>query len=132
MAGARPIRKQEAQADPDVIMAAEMLRGALEKLTPPKRRAVAKLLSEFLEEPRLPKRAGPVLDNVISLFRSDRRKEWSASEVVAALANKAARKQVYNALNYLSTPNPPGRRILTKTGYGKYLLEDGSWIEGPP
>jgi hypothetical protein len=132
MAGAYPIRKHEADADPDVILAAEMLHGALEKLTPEKRRAVAKLLSEWLSEPQLPKRAGPVLDNVIALFRADRRKEWTSSEVVAALRDKAQRKQIYNALNYLSSPTQSGRRILTKTGYGKYLLEDGSWIEGPP
>jgi hypothetical protein len=132
MVDARPIPKEEPQADPDVIMAANMLRRALEELSPPKRRAVAKLLAGWIAEPRLPKRAGPVLDNVIALFRSDRSKSsWSASEVVAALADKAERKQIYNALNYLSAPNPTGRRILKKAGYGRYLLEDGTWIEGP-
>ena len=67
-------------------------------------------------------RGGEVFDKVIDLFSRRPRKEWTASEVQAALAETGIRpdqKAVYNVLNYLARS---GR--LKRIGRGHYLVVD--------
>jgi len=83
-------------------------------------------LVEILTPPKAPKRAGPILDNVIELFKREQRTEWSASDVLAALSAEgktAAPKKVYSALTYLSD-----MKILRRVGYGRYLIEGGGLL----
>ncbi len=126
MKTAAAIRAPEIHPDPEVALAVEMLRAAWERVPSEKRRAVADLLGVALARPKAPRRGGPVLDNVIALFREEPRKEWNACEVVSKLANKgvtAEPKQVYSALTYLS-----GMKILRRVGYGRYLVEGGGLL----
>lgn len=120
--------------DREVELAANMLRAALAAVPEEKRRAAADRLVALLTPPKVPAGGGPVLKNVIQLFKEDRRSEWTAAEVLVALGERgheAPRKAVYNALNYLSLGQNSPRRILRKIGYGRYQLEDGSLVEGP-
>jgi len=110
-------------SDPEIEQAVNILRSALSGVADHKRAAVAAKLCEVLSEPKTPQRAGPVLDNVIQLFRQEQRPEWSAKEVVSALkerGHEVQNKQVYSALTYLD-----GMRILRRIGYGRYLVEGG-------
>jgi hypothetical protein len=121
--------------DPEVIAIAKALHAALNSVAPEKRRAVADMLIEMLEPLQRRQRGGEVLNNVIQLFKEQRRKEWSASQVVAALKERGQdceRKAVFNALTYLTHGPDPSRRILRKFGYGKYLMADGSVADNAP
>ncbi len=109
-------------ADPEVELAANVLKSALTGVPVQKRAAVVERLTEMLAPMKAPKRGNPVLNNVVDLFKQ--RAEWTAGEVVAALKEKgvpAQSKQVYGALTYLS-----GAKILRRVGYGKYLIEGGA------
>jgi hypothetical protein len=120
--------------DSEIEIAVRMMLAALTTLPPEKRQVALGKLNEH-EGPKAPKRGGEVLNNVIQLFREDRRREWTAAEVVTALDKRGHqwdRKAVFNALTYLSKGADPSRRILHKFGYGRYQLADGSIIEGPP
>jgi hypothetical protein len=120
---ARPSETQD--DDPAVGLAVEMLRRALDGVPEHLRPQVAAKLSALLK-PKPPLRGKDTLNNVVALFRQE--KKWRASDMVEALADTGAEpKQIYNALNYLRS-----RRIIQKRGYGIYVLEDGSLIEGPP
>jgi hypothetical protein len=124
--------------DPEVLAIAKALHGALASVAPEKRSAVADLLVSMIIEsqrPQPPKRGGDVLNNVVRLFKEDKRKEWKAAEVVDALKQMGYtydRKSVFNALSYLTHGADPSRRILRKFGYGRYLLADGSIVERDP
>jgi hypothetical protein len=119
-------RTCESEADPEVALAADMLRAAWERVPEAKRRAVADLLADIFVPVRAPKRGGPVLENVIELFKNERRPEWSAGDVVTALSDRgvsAEPKKVYSALTYLS-----GMKILRRIGYGRYIIEGGALL----
>lgn len=77
-------------------------------------------------------RTGPVLGNVVELFRKDDgKKVWTASEVQEALADKKSPtdpKAIYNALAYLERT---GR--LKRVSRGQYIVTDlGFGIEIDP
>ena len=119
--------------DPEVAQAAERLLELLTAIPEEKRVAAAECLLEMLTPPKAPKRGGEVLNNVIQLFREQT--EWKTAEIVRALHDRGysyERKAVFNALTYLSKGADPSHRILRKFGYGKYQLENGSVIDGPP
>lgn len=116
--------------DPAVSAYAEILRGAIERVPTHLRDAVFRSLADLLNKPRVPQRGGPLLNNVIDVFKSKPGVEHSAAEVVSALVERdipADIKPVYNALNYLH-----GMNILRRVGYGRYLMADGTMIDGPP
>ena len=118
----------ESEADPEVVLAADMLRGALQRVPEQKRRAVVDMLADMLATPKTPKRGGTVLDNVIELFKQEQRPEWSAGEVVSALKDRGVTdkpKKVYSALTYLSSD---GMKILRRVGYGRYLVQGGGLL----
>lgn len=84
----------------------------------------------LFETPKAPHRGGEVLNNVFELFKRTPNVARAAPEVLKELqkAGVAAEPQsVRNALNYLNS-----RRIVQRIGYGRYIMEDGSIVEGPP
>lgn len=129
-----PVSALDPSSDPEVDLAVEMLRAALERLPEYKRQAVIDRLVDMMPKSKVPQRGGPILDNVINLFRERPAQEISAAAVVAALADRgitATPKPVYNALNYLN-----GMRIIKRVGYGRYIMEGGGMLttndrEGP-
>lgn len=129
MAKVSQIRQGEHQeSDPAFNAIVEALKRALETLPETQRAAALGKLSENLK-PKTPVRGGDVLNNVVLAFRKKRElsAEEAYAEVAANLGPATERKQVYNALTYLRS-----RRIIQKKGYGLYVLEDGSVIEGLP
>jgi hypothetical protein len=125
---------REPEIDPEVAAFARVLRSAWEGVPEDKRAAVADLLADVFVPVKTPKKGGPVLENVIELFRREKRQEWNAADVVSALADKGVTtepKKVYSALTYLS-----GMKILRRVGYGRYMVEGGGMVitndrEGP-
>ncbi len=112
-------------ADPEVELAANMLHAALTGIPEAKRQAAAARLVQLLTPPKTPQRGGPILENVVKLFKEQKR-DWSAADVVAALATKgkpAEPKKVYSALTYLKD-----MKVIRRVGYGRYLLADGSMV----
>lgn len=100
-----------------------MLRAALAGVPESKRHAAAARLIELITPPKTPQRGGPILENVVKLFKEQKR-EWGAGDVVAALAatgKPAEPKKVYSALTYLKD-----MKVIRRVGYGRYLLADGS------
>jgi len=127
MSLAQKIQFNNELLDAEIAMAVDVMRAALERLPVHKREAVKAQLADLLEKPKTPQRGGDVLNKVVQLFQraANDRKEWRAAEIVTAV--NAEPKQVYNALQYLRS-----RRVIQKKGYGLYVLEDGTVIEGSP
>lgn len=116
--------------DPAVGVYAEILRGVIERIPMHLRDAVFNSLADLLQKPKVPQRGGALLNNVIHVFKSNPGVERGAAEVIAALAEKnisAEIKPIYNVLNYLN-----GMNVIRRVGYGRYLMVDGSIIDGPP
>jgi hypothetical protein len=113
-----------------------MLRAAILSIPEKQRAGVLSQLHDILpsmlpKSPPAPKRGGELLNNVFLLFQSDPKVERAVADVVAALAVEMGKtveaQPVRLALNYLNS-----RRILRRVGYGKYQLENGEIVDGPP
>lgn len=134
MSEVAPTSAPDASDDPEITVCVRMIRAALDTLPPAKREIAKRALDD--EAPlRAPQRGGTTLNNVVRLFRDDKRTMWNAQDVLDELDKRglsADRKAVYNALTYLSSSEDMSRRILRKVGYGRYQLMNGDWIEGPP
>lgn len=91
-------------------------------LLPPDRAALyTQRLNELRVSSQPSVRSGPVHDNVVELFSRTNKRQWSASDVQAALADEgksADPKAVYNVLNYLVRS---GR--LRRVARGQYYVE---------
>lgn len=123
------------KADPAFRARVEMLRATLsafpkEQLVPAFAEVRDLLPDDLFHKAKIPARGGDVLNNVFELFRGDPMTVRGAPEVQTELAKVGIASEpqaVRNALSYLS-----GRSVLRKVGYGKYQLEDGRIIDGPP
>jgi hypothetical protein len=114
---------------------AQALRAVILSIPQEQRSAVIAHIHDILPvslnpPPRAPHRGGDVLNNIYELFRREPAIARAAPEVVRELAKvgvTAEPQTVRNALNYLNS-----RRIVQRIGYGRYIMEDGSVVEGPP
>lgn len=116
--------------DSDIAVAVDVVRAALNRLSPRKRAAALAELSDVLQSPKAPHRGGEILNNVVELFQRDQKREWTAADVVATLADSgvtAESKPVYNALTYLK-----GTKVIRRIGYGRYQLANGTVVDGIP
>jgi hypothetical protein len=100
----------------------QLIRSLIAMLPPDRANSFLRCLRDAGVKSESSTRAGPVYDNVIELFAKNRRRDWSAAEVQAALTNRGAQadpKAVYNVLGYLVR-----RGRLKRYGRGRYLLVD--------
>jgi hypothetical protein len=100
----------------------QLIRSLVAMLPPERASSFLQCLREAGVKSQPSTRAGPVYDNVIELFAKNRRRDWSAAEVQAALTDRGAQadpKAVYNVLGYLVR-----RGRLKRYGRGRYLLVD--------
>ena len=101
-----------------------MIRAAIDAIPPDQRDELKQRLTEALTKPQIPTRGGEVLNNIVNLFKSSDKTEWTASEIRTALAdadgNEPPKASVYSALQYLGT-----KRVIQRHGYGRYTFEGG-------
>ena len=118
-----------------VLVRAETLRAMILSIPADQRAPVFALVRDLLpaslfEKSKAPHRGGEVLNNIFELFKREPTVERGTADVVQELAKvgvAAEPQSVRNALNYLNS-----RRIVQRVGYGRYRMEDGSIVEGPP
>jgi hypothetical protein len=107
-----------------VELVVEMVRTAIEKVPAEERDALKRRLSELLASPWMPKKGGPVLNNIVHLFQT--KTAWTAAEIREALAangNEPNQHAVYSALQYLGN-----KQIIERYGYGQYRLRNGAGL----
>jgi hypothetical protein len=108
---------------------ADVLRAAISAIPKDQRNAVLAQVRDLFEHDNAPKRGSELLTNIYLIYKREPHTKRGALDVVAELGlDKAQDAQpVRYALNYLHD-----RRVLRRVGYGKYQLENGDLVDGPP
>ena len=121
-ADARSARGNLVTKEARVAEVIQLIRSLVAMLPPERGGVFLESLRELGVTSQSSNRSGPVYDNVVDLFVRTRRRDWSAAEVQAALADSGVQadpKAVYNVLGYLAR-----RGRLRRYGRGRYLLVD--------